>query len=187
MSGTVRRAGRFPDDAGRVVTWSVADGVRGRRWRWTVVDRRGALVVVHTLETDPAGRFLRLESASAADLLTLHREPDGSLHGNRVSERGVDHLTVEPPVPEGLLIGATWLGVAILLGSTAIHGLQATLDVLELSDDLGLRIASATVRSAEPGTWDVRTNRQACRAQLDPDGLPRAGGADSASWPLELS
>jgi hypothetical protein len=187
MTAPIRRGGHFADDAGRVVTWSIADGARGRRWRWTVVDRRGALVVAHTLETDAAGRFLRLESACAAGLLTLHREADGSVHGNRVSERGVDHLTVEPPVPDGVLIGATELGVAALAGSLTLEGPRSTLDVLETFDALGIRIASENIRVDEPGTWDVRTNRQARRAHLDADGLPGADDIDSVSWPLESS
>lgn len=187
VSEPVRRAGRFLDDAGRPVTWSIADGRRGRRWRWTVVDRRGALVCAHTLETDPAGRFVRLESACAAGLLTLHREADGSLHGNRVSERGVDHLLVETPVPDAVLIGATELGVAILLRSMAVTDGRLTLDVVEIFDDLGLRIATASVRSDAGGTWDVRTNRGARRARLGPDGLPESADHDTVSWPLERS
>jgi len=186
MTAAVRRAGHYADAAGRAVTWSVADGARGRRWRWSVVDRRGALVVAHTLETDPSGRFLRLESTCAAGLLTLHREGDGIVHGNRVSERGVDHLTVEAPVPDGVLVGATELGVAALAGSLTLDGPRSTVDILEVFDDLGIRIASVTIRVDEPGTWDVRTNRQAGRAQLDDDGLPRADGVESESWPLEL-
>jgi hypothetical protein len=185
MSAQVRRAGQFADDAGRTVTWSVADGARGRRWRWTVVDRRGTLLAAHTLETDPDGRFLRLESATAPGLLSLHREPDGSVHGNRIGERGIDHLTIEAPAPEGVLIGGTALSVSILLGAIEPPVTKATLDVLEIFDDLGLRIVSATVRPDGDGGWEIRTNRLSRRAVLDADGLPAAPEHDGLTWPLE--
>ena len=184
MSAPIRRAGQFPDDAGRTVTWSVADGAKGRRWRWTVVDRRGTLLAAHTLETDPAGTFLRLESATAPGLLSLHREADGSIHGNRVGERGVDHLTIEAPAPEGVLIGGTALAIAVLLGAIEQPATRATLDVLEIFDDLGLRIVNATIRP-EAGGWEVRTNRLTRRAVLDADGLPATGEQEGMSWPLE--
>ena len=185
MTEAIRRGGRLPDDAGRMVTWSIADGRRGRRWRWTVVDRRGTLLVTHTLETDPDGQFLGLESASPPGLLTLHREPDGSVHGNRVSERGVDHLTVEAPAPGAVLIGGTELGVAILLGALPHPVSRVTLDVLEIFDDLGVRIASAAIRADAEGIWEVRTNRLSRRAHIGADGLPESAERDAESWPLE--
>jgi hypothetical protein len=185
VTDPVRRAGRFADDAARSVTWSIADGRRGRRWRWTVVDRRGTLVVAHMLETAPDRSFVRLESACAAGLLTLHREPDGSVHGNRVSERGVDHLIVEPPVPAGVLIGATDLGVAALLGTVGAPVGRLQLDVLEVADDLGIRIAEISIRPTGERAWEVRTNRRTRQTELDADGLPGPGDPDSASWPLE--
>jgi hypothetical protein len=184
MSDPIRRGGRFAGDAGRTVTWSVADGSRGRRWRWIVVDRRGTLLIAHTLETDAEGHFMRLESSTAAGLLTLHREPDASIHGNRISERGIDHLAVEAPAPAAILIGATDLSVAILAASTDLPMGQVAIDVLEVLDDLGVRIATATIRFEGDGTWQVRTNRQARRARLGADGLP-AGDEDSSNWPLE--
>ena len=185
MSAPVRRAGFFADDAGRSVIWSVADGVRGRRWRWTVVDRRGTLLAAETVETDPDGRFLRLEAATAAGLLSLHREPDGSLHGNRVGERGIDHLTVEAPAPAGVLIGGTALSVSILLGAIDAPASRASIDVLEIFDDLGLRVVSATIRPDGEAGWEVRTNRLTRRAVLDTDGLPAAPEHDGLTWPLE--
>ncbi len=185
MTDPVRRAGRFSDDAARTVTWSVADGSRGRRWRWTVVDRRGTLVVAHTLETAPDGAFVRLESVTAAGLLTLHREADGSMHGNRVAERGVDHLTVEAPVPEGVLIGASDLSAAVLLRTVGAPAARVDLDVVEISDDLGLRISGLTIRPEGEGAWVLRTSRRSRLTQLGPDGLPEPSDADAESWPLE--
>jgi len=184
MNARVRRAGVLPDDAGRTAIWSVADGTRGRRWRWTVVDRRGTLLAAHTVETDPSGRFLRLESATPAGLLSLHREADGSVHGNRVGERGVDHLTIEAPAPEGVLVGGTALAVAILIDAIEPPAAKASFEVLEIFDDLGLQISSATVRVEAERDWEIRTHRLTRRAILDGAGLP-ADGVGSTSWPLE--
>ena len=46
------------------------------------------------LETDPGGRFLHTELSTAAGLLTLHPEGDGTLHGNAVvsAESVVEHV-----------------------------------------------------------------------------------------------
>ena len=185
MTLPVRQAGRLADDAGRMLTWSIADGRRGRRWRWTVVDRRGTLLVTHALETDPKGQFLGLESVAAGGLLTLHREEDGSIHGNRIGERGVDHLTIEAPAPGAFLIGRTELGVAILMASVKPPTTKLALDLVEVGDDLALRLVNATIRPDEDGAWEIRTNRLTRRATLGPDGLPESSDHDAVRWPLE--
>jgi len=69
------------------VTWTVAEGRRGRRWR-EVVSRDGAIIRSLLLETDVDRRFSHLELSVAGVLLTLHPESDGSLHGNRVADDG---------------------------------------------------------------------------------------------------
>lgn len=185
MSLPVRQAGRLADDAGRTLTWSIADGRRGRRWRWTVVDRRGSLLVTHTLETDRRGQFLRLESSAASGLLTLHREADGSIHGNRIAERGVDHLILEAPAPGAFLIGRTELGVAILLAALKRPASKVPIDLVEVGDDLAIRLVNATIRPDEDGAWEVRTNRLTRRATLGPDGLPESSDHDAVRWPLD--
>lgn len=195
MSGPVRRGGRLVDDAGRATTWSMAEGSRGRRWRWTVVDRRGTLVASHTLELDPGGRFSHLESAIAAGLLSLHREADGSLHGNRLSERGVDHLHVPAPAPRLVLVGSGPIGLAVLAaglrGETADEGGDAAgvgpleLDIVEVADDLGVRLAEARIRSDDNGRVEVRLDHASRRATLDANGLPLDDGPSTTSWPLE--
>lgn len=91
MSGPVRRAGTGRQPDGSVVTWSVAEGRRGRRWR-EVVQEGGSVVLSLLLETDPDRRFAHLELSTAAGLLTLHPEGDGTLHGNAVDARGVSHV-----------------------------------------------------------------------------------------------
>ena len=88
MADWLRQAGhgRAPD--GSIVTWSVAEGRRGRRWREVVRAGEGIRSSL-LLELDPDGRFSHLELSTAAGLLTLHPEPDGTLHGNAVTAEGI--------------------------------------------------------------------------------------------------
>jgi len=187
MSGPVRRGGQLTEPDGRVVTWSMAEGSRGRRWRWSVVDRRGVLVSAHTVELDPDGRFASLESAAAGGLLTLHREADGngswSLHGNRIAERGIDHLTVPAPAPEVVLVGSGAIAAAI--ASRGLAEDARTADVVEVGDDLGVRIAEASIRRPGAGSVEIRTGVGVRRVSLDDDGLPARDDPSSTSWPLE--
>jgi len=86
----VRRAGRLDAGGGESILWSVAEGRRGRRWRSLRLDAHGGVVSDLLLETDPGGRWARLELATAAGILTLHPEPgDQEAHGNIVTGRGV--------------------------------------------------------------------------------------------------
>lgn len=182
MNAALRRGGTFVDDAGRTVVWSVAEGRRGRRWRWTVGDRRGNALATHTLETSPAAAFSRLESACGSGLLTLHREADGSIHGNRVTDRGVDHLVIPSPAPALALVGSAALGVGALISGLGDATEGASFDAIEVLDDLGVRVVECTVRRREDGTWEVRSGRRLRRTALDLDGLPAGSGA---SWSLE--
>src|SRR5689334_6864494 len=92
VAGWLRRAGSALRPGGDHVTWSVAEGRRGRRWREVVVDAGGAVRHSLLLELDPDGRFSHLELSTAAGLLTLHPEGDGTLHGNAVTGDGVRHI-----------------------------------------------------------------------------------------------
>ncbi len=83
MTEPIRAAGRGIAADGAEVTWTVAEGRRGRRWR-EVVSQEGAVVHALLLETDPDGRFSHLELARADGLWTFHPETDGTLHGNHV-------------------------------------------------------------------------------------------------------
>ena len=87
MTAPTRAAGwgRGPED-GTLVTWTVAEGRKGRRWR-EVVARGADVVHALLLETDPNGRFSHLELARADGLWTFHPEVDGTLHGNHVRVR----------------------------------------------------------------------------------------------------
>ena len=110
----LRRAGRGSLPDGSEVTWAVAEGNRGRRWRWTVVDA-DQLRHVGLVEVDRDGRFARLELSSALGMLTLHAEPDHrSIHGNVASADGVRPLAFEWSSGSGLAIAGDAFGTAIL-------------------------------------------------------------------------
>jgi hypothetical protein len=97
----------------------LAEGERGRRWRWTVIDH-GVLRHVALVEIDPGGRFARLELASTAGLLILHPEPDGrSIHGNVVTTDGVRPLSLDWSARAALAIAGDPFGTAILVADAA--------------------------------------------------------------------
>lgn len=106
--------GRLPD--GGIVVWSVADGARGRRWRW-VVDDIGILREAGLVELDVDGGLLRLEISSSAGLLTLHPEKDGSIHGNVVNDAGVRPIALAVSGRPAIRIDGDPFGSALLQGT----------------------------------------------------------------------
>ncbi|HEU4673575.1 MAG TPA: hypothetical protein VFS32_11810 [Candidatus Limnocylindrales bacterium] len=165
----VRRAGQATLPDGAIVTWTVAEGAKGRRWREVVV-RGGAIVHSLLLETFPDRRFAHLELATPAGLLTLHPEGDGTLHGNAVTGEGVRHVR-----------GLPWSDRAVVLvvgssvaAAAAAHCLAAAdpgaeVDRVRIGPDLDL---------------DRRPERVAALSvAIDRDGLPRLPGG--RTWPLE--
>jgi len=154
-----------------VVTWTVAEGSRGRRWREVRTAGEG-IVSSLLLETAPDRRFAHLELSTAAGLLTLHPEVDGTLHGNTVSAAGVAHV-VAVPWPEGsvLLIEGSAIGDAAgAWQAAAAHG-----DAAQLTTTIGLDL---TLRAS------TTASGQLVALDLDPDGLPVP--PESRSWPLEI-
>ena len=93
VTGPTRMAGWGRAADGSTVTWTVAEGSKGRRWR-EVVALGEATVQALLLETDRDRRFSHLELARADGLWTFHPEPDGTLHGNHVrpDDRAVEHV-----------------------------------------------------------------------------------------------
>ncbi len=166
----VRRAGRGQRADGADVTWTIADGRRGRRWRESVV-LDGHLVHSLLYETAPDRRFTHLELAAPLGLVTLHPESDGTLHGNIIRAGGVEHITALTFAPADTLF-VTGSPVATAAVAWASEGRADTGrgSVVEL-DPGGL-----TVRPGE-GTV-VSLNDVA-----DPDGIPILRGAEM--WPLE--
>ena len=152
-------SGALPD--GSLVTWSVAEGSRGRRWRWTIATSVG-LRHAGLVELDSDGRFGRLELETAHGMLTLHPEPDRrSAHGNVVRPGGVDPVEIAWSDDDGLAIDgdpfgsavAGWRGMGWVIGADL---------VLHHADDGGADQA----------------------LELDERGIPRRH--DTREWPLEV-
>ena len=167
MTAPVRRAGtgRRPD--GSSVTWTVAEGRKGRRWRETVTFG-GAVAWTLLYETDAEGRFAHLELATAGGLATLHPEPDGTLHGNTVDAAGVHHIRGVPFAPGTSLVvsGSTVVGAAVAASVTRARAGMAAV----VLDPMTLRLDA---RSVHPD--DLTTTAA--------DGTPALD--DAVSWPLE--
>jgi hypothetical protein len=164
VTGPVRSAGHGRRADGAIVTWTVAEGQRGRRWRETVVADGGWHSLLFETATD--GTFSHLELASSAGLVTLHPEGDGTLHGNVVDAAGVHHVEAWP-YPTGTVVQ--------VVGSVVAG-------------------ATLTWAGAQPGALaivlDPATGKLAARAltpddlvSVDPDGRPLL--VDGTTWPLE--
>jgi hypothetical protein len=168
------------------VTWTVAEGRRGRRWR-EAVRKRDDAGIRHSLllEMGPDGRFAHLELSTADGLLTLHPEGDGTLHGNRVTSHGVEHVR-----------GIAWDPGAIVLvdGSpvsrfAAVPGLSGRIEpggmgsvlVLRIPKDLALLGGVEEVRRGDERRWTFAGPETYV---LDDDGV-LASAASTAEWALE--
>lgn len=189
----LRRAGRGTDASGAEIVWTVSEGRRGRRWREVRSGPHGVISSL-LLETDATGRFSHAEISTAAGLLTLHPEADGTLHGNVVGERGIEHVEGLPWRADGvvLLEGSTIAMVAAIAPMVA-HGARprttpdsdsgpaSPLRALRIDLRLGHRLADVLVARGGGGRWLVGETDE---VRLDDDGLPVQ--ADGASWPLEV-
>jgi hypothetical protein len=164
MAEWLRRAGSGGAPDGATVIWSVAEGRRGRRWREVVGDGGGGVRSSLLLELDSDGRFSHLELSTAAGLLTLHPEVDGTLHGNAITRGGLAHVR-----------GRAWdRDRAIALeGSIVCHAAARGPD--GSMPAAALRIGLDLSLTDEPAAF---------RPELvDLDGLPRLHGG--VTWPLE--
>ncbi len=156
----LRRAGQGIDPEGASVRWSVAEGSRGRRWRWTVLEGT-AIRAAGLLELDSQGRFARLEYETVAGTLTLHPDPDGrSAHGNLVHAEGVDPVALPWEMDRGVRIRGDAFGSALCPGEGS---------VVEVDARGSVQVADARMTTG-PLTVDER-------------GVPVLPGA--AEWPLE--
>ncbi len=168
MTGLVRLAGHGRRADGAVVTWSVAEGAKGRRWR-EVVSLDGQVPYTLLYETGPDRRFTHLELAGAAGLATLHPEGDGTLHGNVVGADGVRHVVGLRYPDEATVIVAGSPITAAALGRARLGGLGVEL-VVEL-DPLTLDLTERPLAPDEA-------------AAVDADGVPVL--TDARMWPLEV-
>jgi hypothetical protein len=171
MTGWLRRAGTGTLADGTTVVWSVAEGRRGRRWREVRTGPEGVISSL-LLETDPQRRFAHIELATAAGLLTLHPEADGTLHGNIVAADGIRHV-----------VGRAWAATAVLdVEGSAIAASAAAWSGGRAADGFAEehvdRSVTVTLRldlaDGRPGTDSVA---------IDDDGLPLLAGG--TSWSLE--
>jgi len=113
MTEWLRRAGRGRLRDGSVVTWTVAEGNRGRRWRWTL-SQDDRLAVVGLIELAPDGLFGRLELALANALVTFHPDDDRrAAHGNVVTNGGVRPIAVPWAAGWGIGIEGDAFGSAV--------------------------------------------------------------------------
>lgn len=163
MTHWLRRAGsgRLPDEA--LVTWSVAEGERGRRWRWTVATGEG-MRHAGLIELDRDGRFARLELETAGGILTLHPDHSGAMaHGNVVRPGGVEPIAIAWSEGMSVAIEGDPFG-------TAVAGRRGRGWVVEAD----LRIWSADDESSGVAD-DVLA--------VDDRGIPSL--ADGREWPLE--
>ena len=175
MADLVRRAGRGRFVDGTDVVWSVAEGLKGRRWR-EVRTRDGVVLSSLLLETFPDRGFAHLELSTGAGLLTLHPEPDRTLHGNAVTPAGVQHL-MGLPWPTGSILVVDGSAVAIAAATWF-----ATTDWGDRSHDARMPIVTVSP------TLEVRAGTIPgdgfSHESIDADGLPIL--AAGSGWPLEL-
>jgi hypothetical protein len=186
----LRRAGhgRLPD--GRRLTWTVAEGRRGLRWRSTTVTPGGRLEASLLLEARPDGDLLKVELATRAGLLSVHPEAqDDMLHGNVVTPDGMRHIQL-PWTPASVLLvqdsPLTGAVAARRLGTRIGVGEGHTVAVVEVGIDLTVELATWRVaRVAEARWWLLpAAGGTPMRLEVDDRGIP-VGLADERDWPLE--
>ncbi len=187
MTPPVRVAGWGSDSDGSVVTWTVSQGRKGRRWR-EVMSRGTDVAHALLLETDPDGRFSHLELARADGLWTFHPEGDGTLHGNHVdrSEAGLRHIDGwRFDVDDVLIVEGSPLSlaaVALQRRASVAVGASAVTGAVVIDPDGGLRRDDALrIECLTDGRWQVGGWAP---FGIDVDGLPVLAGGQRR--PLEL-
>ena len=188
---SVRRAGTGCLPGGQRVTWTVADGRRGRRWR-EITTSGDRLLHAVLLEVAPDGTLAKLEVATPNGLLTLHPEPGTSiLHGNVVRADGIEHVALPWSPAHVLMVGAspvTAAVAAVRLAAWIGVGEGVSVPAVEVGDALTIR--RATWRAARTGEhrWRLLAadGGPSVLLVLDEDGVP-AGLEQGDDWPLELA
>jgi hypothetical protein len=182
VTNWLRRAGHGQLPDGSAVTWSIAEGRRGRRWREVRVGAGGPISSL-LLETDSDGRFNHLELSTVAGLLTLHPEQDGTLHGNAVGAEGVRHVVGLPWLREGIVLldgSAVTIAAAARLLRGSLSGAATTTPALLIGLDLRLARRQVRVERLPYGTWHFEGHDA---IGVGADGVPSLRAADD--WPLE--
>ena len=149
--------------------------------------------VAHSLllETGPDRRFTHLELSTPAGLLTLHPEPDGTLHGNALRDGGMRHVAGLAWDPDGLVLlagstvaaaAAGHLLAALLPPGAAPAGVSMSQLVLRIAADLAVATAFADVELGNDGRYVVADSGALA---TDGDGLPVLD--EARSWPLDAA
>jgi len=185
----VRRGGHARDSLGDLLTWSIAEGERGTRWR-EALERDGSLLRSLLLETSPAGRPTRLEMTTRAGLLTLHPEPDESaMHGNVVGGDAIRHLALPWSGEHELFVfssPATATIVVRRLARTLAPGGSRELDLLAIDDELEPKLVRWQVERIGTHGWRMASTDGSDERRMTVDDDDRPISLDERSWPLEL-
>ena len=189
----VRVGGAAGLEDGSRLTWVLAEGRRGRRWRTALLAPDGRMTRATLLEVGLDGRPTRLEVAGPDGLLTVHPGDDGRrLLGNVVRATGIDHVDLPWSVDHALLDGGSPVTAAVAVAIAARRdrvgvGEGCAIEVVEVTPGLVVR----------PGTWTAdRLGERRWRlggtatggevtVELDERGIP-ASLTGGAAWPLEL-
>jgi hypothetical protein len=182
-------SGRLPD--GRRLTWALAEGARGRRWRATTTGRDGRLEESLLLEVAPDGRPVKLELASEAGLLSLHPEPAAdAIHGNTVTPWGMHHHALRWSPAHVLVVTGSPVTATVavrLLAERVGVGEGASIPVVEVSGGLVVRAATWRVARVAEARWRLLAADGGDILTVEPDAYGVPGGLDDAeTWPLEL-
>jgi hypothetical protein len=186
VSQPPRVAAHERDSLGRDVTWTVAEGRHGRRWRELAIEPGGAVRSL-TLQTDGQGAWERLEIAGGSGLLSLHPESNGSIHGNIASRYGVRHLSIGAVKPARVDVPGSLVAEAALCWSMARHvrvGESKTISVASVGEPASVGLVELSVDRRTTGTWELRDGDRRRLVEIDDAGLPVAH-VGSERWPLE--
>jgi hypothetical protein len=190
----VRLAGKLTLADGASLTWSVADGARGRRWR-AVATADGSISEALLLEVDGTGRPARLELTTPAGMLTLHPSLDQrEIHGNVVATtgEGVRPLAFGwgPEFEFELEVVGRPLATAVALSrrrSTMAPGASVEVDVLLIGPSLEVVVGRRRLQRLSESRWRVvpagGAGAQGTEIEIEIDeyGLPIGG----VRWALE--
>ena len=181
----VRRGGSATLPDGATVSWSVASGSRGRRWRSATRSSSGWLLESLLLELDPGGRLSKLELDTGAGLLTLHPER-GTLHGNAVLDDHVRHFALPWTEVTILHVAGSLVSAAVAAASAPARvGKRLERPAILVSSALTVSDADAAIERFADGTVRVEMASDSLVVTLDKEGVPlelQSGGV----WPLEL-
>ncbi|MEO8438431.1 MAG: hypothetical protein ABI562_08210 [Chloroflexota bacterium] len=190
MTSAIRMAGWGRIADGALVTWTVAEGRKGRRWREVVSRHDGGVEHALLLETAPGGRFSHLELARADGLWTFHPEADGTLHGNHVGPDGpgVRHFAGRPFGPDdAVIVEGSPLSLAAIAwrwsgtGSDAEPSERTVAGVVIGADGQLRELPDVRIERQAPRRWRVG---EGSAFEIDGLGLPVLD--DGEIRPLEL-